>query len=74
MTELLKKPIWSNADIMQYFNIGKTKASKVSQAAKLHYNGIVLMDLKKVYRDAVFRVFGLDAKEEIKRWNSEINK
>jgi len=73
MVNLLKKPIWSNADIMQYFNIGKTKASKVSHLAKTRYNGVVLMDLKKVYRDAVFKAFGLDAKEEIKRWNSETN-
>lgn len=70
LTCLYAKPLWSNQDIMDFTNFGKTKASEIHQAASIKHNGVSKLCPQKVKRDAVLEVLGLDFKEELSKLKS----
>lgn len=69
LTCLYAKPLWSNQDIMRFTNLGRTKASEIHQEAAIKHNGISKLCPKKVKRDAVLKVLGLDFENELSKLN-----
>lgn len=65
MVNLLLKGVWSNEDIMRYVGCSKTKASELHQEASIKHGGYIPHLPKKVKRDAVLEVLGLDILKEI---------
>lgn len=64
--ELLSNPIWSNQDIMDFVGVKEAQASKIHQEAVKKYNGQVPFNFKKVKRDAVLAVIGINLEQERK--------
>ena len=64
--ELLSNPIWSNKDIMDFVGVQAVQASKIHQEAVKKYNGQVPFNFKKVKRDAVLAVIGINLEQERK--------
>lgn len=64
--ELLANPIWSNKDIMDFVGVKEAQASKIHQEAVKKHNGQVPYNFKKVKRDAVLAVIGINLEQEQK--------
>ncbi len=64
--ELLSNPIWSNQDIMDFVGVKEAQASKIHQEAVKKHNGKVPFNFKKVKRDAVLAVIGINLEQEQK--------
>ncbi len=63
--DLLKKPLWSLNDIEFYFEVGRTTASKMMQAAKKV--SLSRFAPSKAKRDILFEINGLSFKEELRK-------
>ncbi len=64
---LLLKSVWTNQDIMAYSGCCMTSASAIHQRAVIEHDGLIKLLPKKVKRDAVLKVLGVDPDEEIGR-------
>lgn len=61
--EILSKPMWSLADVKNYFGIGSTTASKMMQAAKRIK--VSKYSPSKAYRDVLLDINGLNFEDEV---------
>lgn len=66
ISELLQKSIWTNQDIMDYVGCGMTTASKIHKEAIIKHDGYIPLCPKKVRRDAVLKVLGINCVQEIR--------
>lgn len=64
---LLTKPLWNLNEIQFYFGVGKTKASRMMQAAKKVSSSRFCPS--KAKRDALLEINGIDYKEEVSKLN-----
>lgn len=69
MIDLLLRAIWSNQDIMAYVGCARSKASEIHKEAVTKHNGYVPQCPKKVRRDAVLKVLGVNFVDEIFKIN-----
>lgn len=65
MLEILEKYYWSLSDIQAYFQVGRTKASKLMQEAKKISSNRWLPS--KAKRDALFKAMGISFDDEIEK-------
>ncbi len=67
IVSLYAKPLWSNKDIMIFTGCSVNKASEIRKEAINEANGLPVIYPKKVKRDAVLKVLGLDFKNEMSK-------
>lgn len=61
--KILEKPLWSLEDIQQYFQIGRTKASAMMQAAKKISSSKFIPS--KAKRDVILELNNMEFKKEV---------
>ncbi len=65
--DLLQKAVWNRSDIINYFGVSTTQATKIKDRAKKEFNGSCPYGESYAKVESVLQVFGTTIAEQVEK-------